>query len=245
MKQKYILVFFVSFILIITLISFFVLSNEKSKNTNNLQQDKINSKIFYLDETILNISNNINNIYLNEVDNTAQNNEINWNNIEKDVLNLYSNWDDIILELSNSNINNTSLLNFGKILDNLLISVNAKNKVLAVSNIADLYELLITYSYNTNEEIKNTIETKYYLLKSISILDTNNWNLVAENIRKAEESYYKNIGLIDSNYYNQTTKNSIYIAIKELENTISLKNKEVFLKKYKIILQKMNNTIKV
>ena len=42
MKQKYILVFFVSFILIITLISFFVLSNEKSKNTNNLQQDKIN-----------------------------------------------------------------------------------------------------------------------------------------------------------------------------------------------------------
>ena len=38
---------------------------------------------------------------------------------------------------------------------------------------------------------------------------------------------------------------SIYIAIKELENTISLKNKEVFLKKYKIILQKMNNTIKV
>ena len=65
MKQKYILVFFVSFILIITLISFFVLSNEKSKNTNNLQHDKINSKIFYLDETILNISNNINNIYLN------------------------------------------------------------------------------------------------------------------------------------------------------------------------------------
>ena len=123
MKQKYILVFFVSFILIITLISFFVLSNEKSKNTNNLQQDKINSKIFYLDETILNISNNINNIYLNEVDNTVQNNEINWNNIEKDVLNLYSNWDDIILELSNSNINNTSLLNFGKILDNLLISI--------------------------------------------------------------------------------------------------------------------------
>ena len=105
--------------------------------------------------------------------------------------------------------------------------------------------MLITYSYNTNEEIKNTIETKYYLLKSISILDTNNWNLVAENIKKAEESYYKNIGLIDSNYYNQTTKNSIYIAIKELENTISLKNKEVFLKKYKIILQKMNNTIKV
>ena len=39
--------------------------------------------------------------------------------------------------------------------------------------------------------------------------------------------------------------NIIYIAIKELENTISLKNKEVFLKKYKIILQKMNNTIKV
>ena len=163
MKQKYILVFFVSFILIITLISFFVLSNEKSKNTNNLQHDKINSKIFYLDETILNISNNINNIYLNEVDNTVQNNEIDWNNIEKNVLNLYSNWDDIILELSNSNINNTSLLNFGKILDNLLISVNAKNKVLASSNIADLYELLITYSYNTNEEMKNTIETKYYL----------------------------------------------------------------------------------
>ena len=150
MKQKYILVFFVSFILIITLISFFVLSNEKSKNTNNLQHDKINSKIFYLDETILNISNNV--IYLNEVDNTVQNNEIDWNNIEKDVLNLYSNWDDIILELNNSNINNTSLLNFGKILDNLLISVSAKNKVLASSNIADLYELLITYSYNTNEK---------------------------------------------------------------------------------------------
>ena len=47
--------------------------------------------------------------------------------------------------------------------------------------------------------MKNTIETKYYLLKSISMLDTNNWNLVAENIKKAEESYYKNIGLIDNN----------------------------------------------
>lgn len=214
-----------------------VLANNGSNENINIE--KINSQILYLDGTIINIANTLNNITLN--DNSSilnRDTNINWNNVESEISKLYSNWNNIIIELNSVNIPNNSLISFGKILDNVTISVKNKDKMATLSRLSDLYRLLITYtdSYSTSQELKNNIATKYYLLKAYSLIDSNNWTLINENIVKAEQAYYNNISSIED-LNSQLNKNKTYVSIKELENISTTKDKDLFYLKYKLILE--------
>lgn len=214
-----------------------VLANNGSNENINIE--KLDSQILYLDGNIINIANTLNNITLN--DNSSilnRDTNINWNSAELEISKVYSNWNNIIIELNSANIPNDSLISFGKRLDNVAIAIKNKDKIATLSKLSDLYYLLITYtnSYSKSQELINNITTKYYLLKAYSLIDTNNWTLINENIIKAEQAYYNNINLIeDSN--NQLNKNKTYVSIKELENISITKEKDLFYLKYKLVLE--------
>lgn len=214
-----------------------VLANNGSNENINIE--KLDSQILYLDGNIINIANTLNNITLN--DNSSilnRDTNINWNSAELEISKVYSNWNNIIIELNSANIPNDSLISFGKRLDNVAIAIKNKDKIATLSKLSDLYYLLIIYtnSYSKSQELINNITTKYYLLKAYSLIDTNNWTLINENIIKAEQAYYNNINLIeDSN--NQLNKNKTYVSIKELENISITKEKDLFYLKYKLVLE--------
>ncbi len=228
-----------TFLLIIGSIITLVYATNNS-NTN-IKIEKTNSQILYLDNEITKIINNINNISKDyNVFNRKQ--DVDWESIEKDICKLYSSWNSIIIDFNNLEIQNTTLTDFGKKLDDISISVKNKNKSLTLSNLADLYYFLTLYInyYKSDIQLKNNINTKFFLIKAYSLVETNNWTLIYENLENAVEAYYNNISSIDINNNNKFNNNKIYVSIKELENISRVKDIDLFYLKYSIIMNNFN-----
>lgn len=240
MKNNNKIIIFIFILVFLIFISIFIfLQFNSQKNEEKILIEKANSQILYLDKEIINIVNLVNNINLNIKENDNFNKNTNWEEIELEIKSIYEGWNSIIINLNSLGIKNTDLTNFGKKIDDVTVSAKSQNKANILNNLCDLYYFLVIYtnSYNSDEEIKNNIATKYYLLKSYSALEKENWIMVKENIIKAENSYYNNIKNIENNNF---YRNKTYVSIKELENVTSIKSIDIYYLKYVIVLNNIN-----
>ena len=177
-KRNIIITCLTLFFIVLTVIILVLINNDDGKNVNI---EKADSQILYLNNEIISTTNELNLISNFDTNNIFRDNSnINWDTIEINIAKLYSDWSTIIITLNNLNIDNTQLTNFGKKLDLITVSVKNQNKADTFQGLCDIYYLLTIYlnSYNSNEELKNNINTKYYLLKGSSLIDTNNWTLI-------------------------------------------------------------------
>ena len=225
-KKK--IAFFSFIILLIILASILSMVFATNENNTNLNNEKIDAEIKYLDEKFSNIYKEL----------LIDGLRVDWNKMQEPIKEIYSSWNSIIIDLNNLQIKNLDLINFGKKVDEISIYINEKNTNNVLLSISDLYSLLAVYtnSYNSNVDIKTKINSKYYLIKAYSLTNTDNWVLINENIAKAEKINLDYITNIDNNY----NISRIYVSIKELENSINLKNKEIFKMKLNIVLEKLD-----
>lgn len=240
-KKVIVIISILTFLFIVGSIVTLVLANNSANNT---EKEKANSQILYLDNEIITLLNMLNNISNDYNENTLnRDTNIDWDSIEKNIAKLYLSWNSIIIDFNNLNIKNTSLTDFGKKLDDIAVSVKKKDKYSTLLHVSGLYQLLVQYtnSIELSEELKNNITTKYYLITAYSLIDTNNWTIINDNLIKAEQSYYKNINIVDENSLtNQFDKEKIYVSIKELENVSRTKDADLFYLKYKIVMKNFN-----
>ena len=225
-KKK--IAFFSFIILLIILASILSMVFATNENNTNLNNEKIDAEIKYLDEKFSNIYKEL----------LIDGLRVDWNKMQEPIKEIYSSWNSIIIDLNNLQIKNLDLINFGKKVDEISIYINEKNTNNVLLSISDLYSLLAIYtnSYNSNVDMKNKINSKYYLIKAYSLTNTDNWVLINENIAKAEKI---NLDYI-TNIYNNYNISRIYVSIKELENSINIKNKEIFKMKLKIVLENLD-----
>ena len=225
-KKK--IAFFSFIILLIILASILSMVFATNENNTNLNNEKIDAEIKYLDEKFSNIYKEL----------LIDGLRVDWNKMQEPIKEIYSSWNSIIIDLNNLQIKNLDLINFGKKVDEISIYINEKNTNNVLLSISDLYSLLAIYtnSYNSNVDMKNKINSKYYLIKAYSLTNTDNWVLINENIAKAEKINLDYITNIDNNY----NISRIYVSIKELENSINIKNKEIFKMKLKIVLDNLD-----
>ena len=86
------------------------------------------------------------------------------------------------------------------------------------------------------------IKTKNNIFKAYSILDKEDWNKISSNINAASQEFTKLITNVNQNEsVNHYNVNKVYVIINELQNAINLKDKEVFLIKYKNLLEELEN----
>jgi len=218
--NKKILISIFIFLIIILISISIIIANNTSNNSFEVNKEKIYYQIKYLDAEIIDMS-------------TLLNNNINWQELQNRTKRLYNYWNSTILDLN--------ILDIDK--NNLTISINNQNGRDVLNNLLELYNKLTIYnkSLNYDEEYKNILLAKYNLLVSYSIVEDGNWTLVHESIIKCS-NYISNIGnSIDNNKYNQYNINQAYIAVKELENLINIKNLELFYIKYSIAIEKLQN----
>ena len=165
---------------------------------------------------------------------------INWQELHVQMRNIYNYWNSSILDFNNLDIEKNYLTDFGKDLDNLIISINNNVREDTVDNLLSLYNKLRIYSESLEFKNYNQIlTTKINLLTAVSIVENGNWTLTHEYILKASESITNVVNSIDNNEYNQYNINLAYIAIKELENLINVKDLEVFYFKYNNAMEKI------
>lgn len=234
-NKKIIISIFVFFIILLLSISIIIVNNSSKETSSEIDNEKIYYEIKYFDTQIGYMLNLLNNIEQNS------NFYIDWEELQRQSQILHSYWNSTILDFNYLNIDKNYLTNFGKDLDNLSISINNTNKDNTMQYLLNLYNKLIVYSETLNDFYYNTILIiKYNLLSAYSIVEQGNWTLVHENILKASENISNLVNSIENNKYNQYNINQAYIAVKELENIINIKDLNVFYFKYNTAINKLN-----
>lgn len=173
----------------------------------------------------------------------TNNSDINWENLKNEVEILYSAIPSLTIDLYKININKEKITNFNQEYDNLMKAIKEENKQNALDALANLYNYLPDFIENltddTNEKI--LIKTKNNVFKAYSLLDKNDWNAITENVNLANQEFTKILTNSQSSNKNQYIINKAYVQINELQNSTKTKEKEIFLIKYKNLLEKLEN----
>ncbi|MDO5555192.1 MAG: hypothetical protein Q4G09_00620 [Clostridia bacterium] len=170
-------------------------------------------------------------------------NDIDWKTIKNEIEIINNAWAVIVLDLSSLNVDSNDILGFSNTLDDCILSIKNENKVDSLTNLTNLYSFIPKYETfisapNNNQNIK---QVKEYIIRAYSFVEQDNWSEIESNINKCEETF-KNI-LNDIEYIkNKEYKvNKIYVSIKEMQNSLTYKDKKLFYIKYKTLLESMNS----
>ena len=235
--KKIIISIFIFFIVLLLSVCIIVANNSSQKINFEIDKEKIYYEIKYFDSQIIYMIN-----LLNNIENTNDF-YIDWIELKNQTNNLYVYWNSVILDFNYFDIEKTYLTDFGKDLDNLSIAIKNNNKENTLKNLLELYKRIIIYSELLNDNFYHSILIiKYNLIISYSIVEKDNWTLTHEYIMKASENITNLLNSMENNKYNQYNINQAYVAVKELENLINIKDINVFYIKYK---NAMNNIYKI
>lgn len=164
--------------------------------------------------------------------------DIDWDGLKSEIELMYSGWNSIILDLYSVNATNEDILNFSKALDETVISIKAEDKKKSLEQLANLYEYLPKYldGLAIEESSKNILKTKYNILKAYSMVENENWQEVENQLQQADLVYTKVVNDVDYIQDKQEEALKVYVLIKELKNSINLKDKDIFYIKYKNLM---------
>ena len=169
--------------------------------------------------------------------------DINWDSIKSETENLYGDLPSITMDLYQmNNVKQEDILNFNKEYDNLITIVKDEKKQEALTQLTKIYEYLPRFLKSTEQDELYTtlVETKVDVFKGYSKLDEDNWSEISTDVKNAINTYSK---LLTNTNIEKQKKSNIskgYVMINELQNAVSLKDKSVFLIKYKNLLEEIN-----
>lgn len=181
---------------------------------------------------------------LEEVGALTKDDEIDWKQIKNDVEKIYTSLYPMTLDLYQTSVNQQDVVNFNKEYDNLTKAVKEENKENTLKELSILYDYLPKFVENCTDEEKEKalIKTKNNIFKSYSILEKEEWSTISDNINTAIQEFSKLVTSMDNKESgSQYNINKANVMINELQNAITLKDKEVFLIKYKNLLEELQN----
>lgn len=168
--------------------------------------------------------------------------DIEWDLIKSEIENLYSIWTTITIDMHTAGVNSDDILEFNTILDSLGVQAKDENKQGSLDNLSKLYNLLPKYlnSYSNDEIKKSILNTKAHLLTAFCMVDTDKWEDMHIEILKANQEFSTIINNVNIDKNKKLNVNRAYLLLKEAQNSIETKDKDIFLIKYKNTIQELN-----
>ena len=169
----------------------------------------------------------------------ANQDDIDWDSMKEDIENINTSWGVVIIDLYTANIPESDIKAFEEDLNKTIIGIKEEDKSATILNVCKLYSYIPEFIKNTKEDdIKTDIEyTKYHILSAYTAASLNNWDTSEISLQNAENSFINVVKR--SNNENKTRKT--YMIIKDLQNAIGAKDKELFFLKYKNLMENINN----
>lgn len=169
--------------------------------------------------------------------------DINWDSVKTEIENLYISLPTITMDLYQTNINQQDILAFNTDYDRLTNVAKDEKKEETLAELIKVYEYLPKFLRGSGQdEIDTTlVETKYNVLKAYAKLDGQNWQEIANDVKRAIDSYSKLLTNTEIEARKQYSISKCYVMINELQNAVNLQDSAVFLIKYKNLLEEMNN----
>jgi len=171
----------------------------------------------------------------------TNNKDPDWNNIKTNIENINSYWSSIVIDLYKLNISNEDILGFSSQLNITITSIRDENKRDTLINLANLYAYLPKYinAYSKDELLKNIMYTKSHIFNAYALIEFEKYDEIKSNLIKAEEYYMNIVNKMEltQKHYNI---NKGYILLKEFQNSVDQKDKDVLLIKYKEAIEEIN-----
>lgn len=166
-----------------------------------------------------------------------------WKVAKSEIEKLYSTWSTIAIDLYKVNVNSQDVLTFNSDLDTATQAIKNEDSAKSLTSIAKLYSYIPKYIGAVTNQMKtiNLYKTKSNILNAYAAVEQNNYELVKTELSNAEQSFLPIINDISSNANNQSNINKVYILIKELQNSMNNKDKDIFYIKYKNLIQEIEN----
>ena len=182
--------------------------------------------------------------YEMELSNILSNNseEIDWQTIKGTMEELYAVDPTMILDLYNIGIAEEQVLNFNVQLDKITKAVQDENKQDTLNELATLYSFLPIYFENLSidENYTNILKTKSNVFLAYSLLDSGDWTKINEYVNNAITEFSKVMGNITETEKSSNINKS-YIILNEFKSAIDVQSKEIFLVKYKNLLEEIKS----
>ena len=171
-------------------------------------------------------------------------NEIDWTYLKDNSEKLYSIWTTSIIDLHSLNVNNEDILNCSNLLDLVTLSAKNEDKQSLLNNLSGLYSYIPKFLEQIQSDGKRISKevTKTNILNSYVFVEYNNWNEARNSIQEGINSYMNILNSVDENSTfsaNKVTK--IYVLLNELIKSSSLNDKEIYLIKYKNVMNELVN----
>lgn len=171
------------------------------------------------------------------------NNAIDWEYIKSNTESIHSSWATLTIDLHELNVKNEDILNFSNVLDQVTISAKQEDKAATLNNLASLYAYFPSYINqisDDNEKI-NINYTKACVLNSYALVEQDKWEEMKVQVTNAI-SYFTNIlNNVNENMQNQNKLSKIYVLLNELNNSIDLKDRDLYMIKYKNVIEELIN----
>lgn len=169
--------------------------------------------------------------------------EINWDTVKSDVELMYTTIPTMTLDLYQTNINQEDILKFNQEYDNLSKAIKEEDKEKTLEELAKVYEYMPKFIENCTDDSSESIiaRTKSSILNAYSVLDKEDWDSISGSIKSASEEFSKLLTNGNSETKNQYNINKVYIMLNEFQNAVKIEDTEIFLIKYKNIVEELNN----
>ena len=167
---------------------------------------------------------------------------INWTEIKSNIELLHDTWSTIIIDLTQRGINNKYMEEFSKLLDNTTVDIKEENKKESLIGLTDMYSYLTKFLENEGDNIqKNIKNVKMHIIKAYSLVESENWEQMGTEVNEAIR-YYNNI-INQTNYVKENSfkVEKTSISLKELQNSLTVKDKNVFYIKYRNLMEQLSS----
>ena len=199
--------------------------NEESSNSSDINNNESKSNLYEIKATGILLSNK----------------DINWENIKSEIEIIYGSWNTIILDLYKLNVSSENILKFSSNLDEATKAIKTENKKDSLYLMSELYSLIAVYmeNYQGNTKETNIQKVKAAVMRAYANVENENWAQINTEIANADNIY---LTLLNGNSKEDNYDiNKGYILLKELQNSISQKDQDIFYIKYKNLIEKLNN----
>lgn len=199
-------------------------SNDESSEQNN--EGENSDKVFSMK------SNNILDGQVN----------INWTELKSEIENLYTSWTTIVIDLEKIGVPKEKLNEFSKQMDNVAKSIKDENEDLTLRNVILLYKFLPEFLeiYTNDYKEIDILNCKYNLLQCYEYADLEDWGNFEISVKNLKQNFEKVVKRKEEYEGKSINIDSSVIIIRDIENSIEMKDKEIFFIKYKNLIQEFN-----
>lgn len=172
-----------------------------------------------------------------------QNQTVDWEYIKSSAETIHSSWATLTIDLHSLNVNNQDILNFSNVLDQVTLSVKQEDKTATLNNLASLYAFFPIYikQISNDSEKINIDYTKACVLNSYALVEQNKWDEMKLQVTNGINYFTNILNSVNDEKQNQNKLSKTYVLLNELNNSIDLKDKDLYMIKYRNVMEELVN----